>query len=112
SVLGRPSYGGYPAESYAIVAQWTVDASAPATVITGAPASPSRSRLAALSVGGVGVTDYRWTINNGFYRAETPVATPLVFTNLAPTQQLVQVIGKIGGTFQPTNNPTSVSFVT
>jgi len=112
AVLGRSTYGGYLAESNAVIVRWTVDPAAPVTTIAGVPASPSRSRRATLGIGGAGVTDYRWTINNGFYRAETPVATPLVFTNLTPTQQLVQVIGKVSGVFQPTNNSTSVSWIT
>ena len=110
AVLGRSQFGGYLPETNAVIVNWVVDASAPATHVAGAPATPTHDRTATLTVSGVGVTDYRWTTNNGFYRAETPVTNPLVLTALAGTQQVLQVIGKVGGIYQPTNNPTTVSW--
>jgi beta propeller repeat protein len=111
AVLGRSRYGSYLAESNAMTVNWSVSPSAPATVIAGAPASPTRSRNATLVVGGAGVTDYRWTINNGFFRAETPIANPIILTNAQPGLQTIAVNGRISGTFQGTNNVTSVRWL-
>jgi beta propeller repeat protein len=110
-VLGRSQYGAYAADSNAVSASWTVSSTAPATLITGTPASPSRLRNATLLVAGSGVTDYRWTINSGFYRPETTVATPIILTNLSAGPQIVSVNGRIGGNLQGVSNATSVQWV-
>ena len=72
SVLGRSQYGSYLDVSNAVTVSWVVDPAAPPTRITGTPATPTRVRQATLSIGGAGVTAYRWTTNNGYYRAEAP----------------------------------------
>lgn len=110
SVLGRSRYGAYLDPSNAVNVSWVVDPAAPATRISGAPATPSPSSSAQLSVNGAGVTDYRWTINNGYYRAETSVTNPVVLANLGHGPQTVAVLGKIGGIYQPTNDPTTVTW--
>ncbi|WP_237712342.1 hypothetical protein [Pedosphaera parvula] len=110
AVLGRSQYGSYLNASNAASVSWVISATAPATFIAGAPATPTRNTSAELSVGGAGVTAYRWTINNGYYRAETNVASALTFTNISGTQQVVSVIGKIAGNYQLTNNATTVSW--
>jgi beta propeller repeat protein len=61
-------------------------------------------------VGGTGVSAYRWTINNGYYRAETLVSAPLLLSNLSIGPQIVGALGKIGGIYQPTNIPTTVAW--
>jgi beta propeller repeat protein len=109
-VLGRSQYGGYLPDTNAVQVNWVVDSSAPAARIVGAPATPTHDRSADLTISGAGVTDYRWTINGGFYRAETSVTNPLVLTALTGTQQVVSVIGKVSGVFQPTNNATTVNW--
>ena len=108
AVLGRSAKGTYFAESNAVQVTWVVSATAPPIAITGVPETPTRQDSATLLVGGTGVTDYRWNLNDSFYRAETPVANPLLFTGLAATQHLVRFLGKVGGVFQPTNNNTTV----
>ena len=110
SVLGRSQYGGYLADSNAISVAWVVSATAPTTKITGAPATPTHNRSTTLAVSGAGVTAYRWTINGGFYRAETPVVNPFALPALTGTQQVVQVIGKVGGVFQLTNEATALAW--
>lgn len=112
SVLGRSQHGEYPAPDLSVSASWVVDGSAPPTRITGAPAHPTRSRLGVLTIAGAGVTDYRWTLNNGFYRVETNVAAalPVSADGAAAERVTVSVLGKAGGIYQPTNTPTSVSW--
>jgi beta propeller repeat protein len=110
AVLGRSAHGSYLAETNAIQVGWTIDAAAPATEISGVPETPTRSRAATLTVGGVAVTDYRWNLNDSYYRAESPTATPLALTQLTGATQVVAVVGKTGGVYQPTNNPTLVTW--
>ena len=110
SVLGRSQYGTYPDASNAVTVGWVVDPAAPSTAVTGAPATPSVRNSAQLTVGGTGVTDYRWTINDGYYRALTGVANPIVLSNLDIGVQRVAVLGRAGGVDQATNNPTTVAW--
>ncbi|HWQ92248.1 MAG TPA: FlgD immunoglobulin-like domain containing protein [Clostridia bacterium] len=112
SVMGRSQYGYYPDSTNAVTVSWVVSGAAPATVISGAPATPTRNPLASLSISGAGVTAYKWTINNGYYRPETLVSALLPVTVNAATQQLVtiSVLGKTGSVFQPTNSPTTATW--
>ena len=114
SVLGRSQYGSYLDPSNAVSVSWVVFASAPSTIVTGAPATPAATGAAQLTVSGAGVTNYEWTINNGinngYYRAPAPILVPIVLSNLATTQQVVGVIGEVNGSYQPTNNATWVDW--
>ena len=110
SVLGRSQYGTYLDASNAVSVGWVVDPNAPATTISGAPATPSRTNAAQLTIGGAGVTDYRWTLNNGYYRATAAVANPLVLSNLTAGQQVLAVLGGTNGVDQATNVPTTVAW--
>jgi len=109
SVLGRSQYGSYLDPTNAVSVGWVVDPSAPSTTVTGAPATPSLTGAAQLTVGGAGVSTYRWalgTIGQNYYRAPASVASPLVLSNLAAGPQWVDVLGQ----GQPTNNPTIVTW--
>jgi beta propeller repeat protein len=110
SILGRSQYGTYLPSSNALTVNWVVDPAAPATVLTGAPASPTAGNAAQLTVGGAGVTNYRWTLNNSYYYAPAPVTSPIILSNLIVTQAVVSVLGEVGGVFQPTNDATTVAW--
>jgi beta propeller repeat protein len=110
SVLGRSQYGGYLDSSNAVVVSWVVDPAAPATVITGTPATPSLNYAAQLTVGGAGVVNYRSALNNSFYQAGVGVGSPIVLSNLSAGPQVLDVLGQVGGNYQSTNNPTSVAW--
>jgi beta propeller repeat protein len=111
SVLGRSQYGAYLDPSNAVTVGWVVDPAAPPTTITGAPATPAAAGSAQLTVAGAGVTNYQWTINSGYYRAPSNVASLIVLSNLSAAPQAVGVLGEVNGVYQPTNNPTTVSWV-
>jgi beta propeller repeat protein len=110
SVLGRSQYGTYLDPGNAVNVGWVVDPAAPPTVITGTPATPSQMTSADLTVGGVNVTDYNWTLNSGYYRPKTNVASDIILTNLTGAQQVVSVLGYTNGVPQSTNTPTSVAW--
>ncbi|MCF7708995.1 MAG: hypothetical protein K9N52_08865 [Verrucomicrobia bacterium] len=109
-VLGRSEHSGYPDQTNSVTVDWRVDPNAAPTLITNAPATPTREGNAVLAIGGEGVTDYRWTIDDGYFRAETPVAEPLILTNLMPGEHVISVLGKTNGVLQPTNQPTIVKW--
>ncbi|MBM3847042.1 MAG: hypothetical protein FJ405_12250, partial [Verrucomicrobia bacterium] len=112
SVLGRSRFGSFLGETQSVTLRWTIDPAAPPLLVSGVPATPSRQRSAALTIGGPGVTHYRWTIHNGFFRAETPIATPLTLPSLEVTQQVVSIVGKIGGAFPALSAAQTVSWIT
>jgi beta propeller repeat protein len=111
SVLGRSQYGSYLAASNAVTVSWVVSSSAPATTLVGAPATPTTSTSAQLTIGGASVTNYRWTIDSGYYRPPVNVTTPLVLSNLTVGPHVISVLGEVAGVFQPTNNPTLASWM-
>ncbi len=110
AVLGRSQYGTYLPATNAVTTEWVVSPTAPPTAITGAPATPTATNGAVLTVSGSGVTNYRYTVNNSFYNAPAAIGSPIVLTNLNVSNALVSVIGEVGGAYQLTNNATSVDW--
>jgi beta propeller repeat protein len=102
-VLGRSQYGTYLTDTNAISVAWVVDPTAATTTITGAPATPTHANSANLAISGAGLTAYKYTVNNSFYRPESNLVDHIILTGLAGKNQSVWVIGKVGGTYQPTN---------
>lgn len=86
---------------------WTVDTVTGAATIAGVPNSPSNSDTATLTIGGVGVTHYKYQLNGGGYSVETAVATPISLSSLSGGQ-VVDVLGKAGGVWQVV--PTTASW--
>jgi hypothetical protein len=109
-ILGRPQYGSYPAESAALSVVWEVDSSVNPVQVYGAPASPTRLDYATLSAGGTGVTDYRWRIDEGYFRAIEAVSEPFHVEKLVPGLHTVDVRGQIGGVMEGSNDFHSVSW--
>jgi len=111
SVVGRSIYGAYVAPSNAVTVAWTVSPSAPPIRIGGMPATPSRSRNVVLSIGGTGVTKYRWS-DGAYYRAEAvaPGALPFPITSSGAQAFTLFFIGQTNGVYQSTNSPTSVGW--
>lgn len=112
AVLGRSIYGVYLDNSNAVTVSWVVSPTAPATRVTGTPATPSRLRNASLNVAGTGVTLYRWS-DGTYYRAEAPAPGILAFsiTTNSPVNYALSFIGKTNGVYQSTNVPTTVSWL-
>jgi beta propeller repeat protein len=110
SVLGRSQYGNYQAATTAATVSWVVDSSAPPTTVTGTPATPATGNTAQLDVGGTSVTDYQWTMDSGYYRAPASISVPLLLSNVPTGSHVVSVIGEVTGSYQPTNNATTVDW--
>ena len=111
AVLGRSRFGAYLDPSNAVSVAWTVASNAPATILSGAPATPTASSSARLSVGGTAVTNYQWTVDSGYYRPPAGVSVPLVLSNLFAGPHTVSVLGEVGGVYQSNNVPTTGSWV-
>jgi len=112
AVLGRSQYGTYSDPSNATTVAWTIAPTAAPTRITGTPATPSRDRAPVLNIAGSGVTAFKWTINNGYYRPETnaPGVLPIPINVATQLPVVISVLGKTNGVFQPTNAPTTVQW--
>ncbi|MDF7800707.1 hypothetical protein P4C99_14610 [Pontiellaceae bacterium B1224] len=110
-ILGRPRYGSYPVEADALSVSWEVDSSVYPVQVFGVPASPTRLDYAAMSVGGSGVTDYRWRIDEGYFRAIESVAVPFSVDKLVPGLHSVDVRGQVGGSMEGSNEYHTVSWI-
>jgi cytochrome c peroxidase len=80
----------------------------PTAALTGVPPGGRTTQTGAdIRVGGSGVVSYRWNLNGGPYSADTPIATPIVFTGLADATYIVAVLGLDAfGNLQPEASPT------
>src|SRR6185295_10045313 len=84
----------------------------PVATITGTPRSPTPLTGATLTVGGTGITAYRFSLNAGAYGAETPIATVISLSGLANGTNSVSVIGKdTNNVWQALSNATARSWV-
>ncbi|MBN8456247.1 MAG: hypothetical protein J0M04_00180 [Verrucomicrobia bacterium] len=111
SVLARPSTGDYPEETEALSVFWTVSAEAPALEVAGVPPTPSNnSGSATLTPSDSSADLYRWTIANGYYRAEAPLTSPVLLDQLAQGSHSVKFIARRGGTWQLESAATHVSW--
>jgi hypothetical protein len=74
----------------------------PPATLTGEPRSPTPLTTATLTVGGNGITHYRYWLSGSSWSAETPVATPIRISGLADrSTNRVLVIGRnAAGTYQ------------
>jgi hypothetical protein len=88
------------------------NADAPTATLTGAPRSPTPIRSATLTVGGTGVTSYRYGLNGGAFGVETPIATPINLSLLANGTNIVSVIAKgTNGVWQSLTNATVARWI-
>jgi beta propeller repeat protein len=92
SVSGRSQRGHYPAEDQAVSVAWTVSASAAPIGIAGAPATPSRSPNANLTVEGSSYYCYR--VDGNYYRPDAGADSPMVLSNLSDGEHRVEVIAR------------------
>jgi hypothetical protein len=75
--------------------------------VAGEPISPTYLNSATLTVGGTGVTHYRYRLDNAAFGLETPVATPISLSALPDGLHTVYVIGRdAAGVWQSTLSPT------
>ena len=75
--------------------------------ISGEPDTPTRDSKAVLTIGGPGITHYRYRVNNGSLSSEHPIAKPIRLTKLSPGENIVEVIGKnSAGRWQPLDQAT------
>ncbi len=110
SVIARSTYGDYLPEDDALEVAWTVNPGAPLLNVAGVPPTPTPDQNSATLAfsGGADLTDYRWNLNNTFYQAEQPIATPLELTGLDPGDQVLGIRGKRSGIWQELNAATFI----
>ncbi len=85
----------------------------PTAVVAGTPRAVTPVTGATLTVGGEGVTHYRYRLNSGAYGAETAIGTPITLAGLANgSSNVVSVIAKnANNVWQSTNAATVVSWL-
>ena len=66
----------------------------PVAVLSQLPPDPTRQTTATVTVGGVGLTAYKFKLDDGRYSGETVIATPISLNNLAAGRHTLAVIGK------------------
>jgi len=75
--------------------------------ISGEPRKLTRATSAKLTIGGPGITYYRYSVNKGPFGREHPVVEPIRLTNLTPGEYSVSVIGKnSAGSWQSASQAT------
>ena len=93
-VIGKNSAGTWQSESSASVFVWTVDVTAPAAVLTSALASVTGQNTGSISVGGTGLTHYKYKLDSGSFGAETAVSQDISLSGLGEGSHTVSAIGK------------------
>jgi hypothetical protein len=80
----------------------------PVAAISGEPRSPTPSASASLTIGGTGVSHYRFRLNGSAFGGEFPVSAPLALSGLPNgSTNTVYVIGRnSAGIYQDPTNPT------
>ena len=108
-VLGRDAAGDWQAEP--TTATWTVGTQALTAIISGIPSSPTNQTGASLTIGGEGVTHYKYKLDDAAYGSEIAVADPISLTGLTDGSHTVYVIGRdAAGNWQSETSPTTASW--
>jgi len=95
SAIGKNSAGTWQATPTTY--QWQIDLTPPsASDITwsGLPANPTLVTSVNVTIGGAGITHYRYKINTAGWSAETAVATPITESGLGDNIYTLYVVGR------------------
>lgn len=83
-VIARSEHGEYPAASEAVSVAWVVDPAAAQVAVSGLGGLPVTVQDLELTADGPSFNEYRWTIDDGFYRAPLAAGSPFSFEALGP----------------------------
>jgi hypothetical protein len=99
-------------ESDVVTVSAIIDNTAPAATISGMPASPTNQSGATLTVGGDGVTHYKYKLDDAdVYGSETAVGTGITLASLSDGSHTVHVLGRdAAGNWQSTDTPTTATW--
>jgi len=94
---------------------WTdsfvVDTVSPTATISGTPDDPTNQTAASLTIGGEGVTHYKYKVDAEVYGSETEIQTPVALSGLSEGIHTVSVIGRDkAGNWQLEASPTTASW--
>lgn len=110
AVKGRSQFGTYPADEEALETTWTVDPAAAPFVATGVPPTPTRRSDAQIELAGDGISLYRWTIDDGYYRAEAPLSQPIALTAFEAGEQEISLIGFQNDSWQEQEEASKINW--
>ncbi len=81
-------------ESAVTTVSTILDNTAPSATISGTPPDPTNQTGATLTVAGIGVTHYKYKLDDGEYGSQTSVATSITLSSLPHGSHVVYVIGR------------------
>jgi len=88
----------------------STDSILPIAIVSGYPSTPTNLTEVNLNVSGLGVTDYKYKINDGNYSSDIPIANSIVIS-LTETEYMIAVIGKdSAGNWQSESEATTVTW--
>ena len=111
-VQGRSQYGTFGDGSPSAEVSWVVEPGAPEWTLDNGPADTTLTNGFTIGVSGPDLELYRWTIDEGFFRAETAPSDPIVLENLEPGEHTLELLGKRTGDvdFPPLDETQSFTF--
>lgn len=108
-VSARNAYGNYfDDETGSLSVNWVVSNDAPIVSFT-TPETPTHKIDASVEIKDVDL--YRYTLDDGYYRAEAAIGTTIDLVRLNESQHTISVIGKEGGEWQEQNNASKISWL-
>ena len=88
-------------ESGVLTVSAVLDNTAPTAGLLAYPHNPTKFNSINMTVTGEGVTHYKFKIDAGNFNAETPVATPIILSDLSNGEHTLEVVGRdIAGNYQ------------
>ncbi len=111
-VIGGDDIGNWQATGSATSFTWVVDTNVKIAVLSQTPTNPSNQKTAAIVVGGQGVVSYKYSLNDGSWSSETPVADPIELSGLTDGNNVLKVVaGDELGNWQPAGSATVFSWL-
>lgn len=109
AVLGCNATGTWQANP--TWATWSINLPIPIAILNGLPSSPTASTTVAIGISGIGVTGYRYSLDDGVWSLENPVTATLSLDHLASGKHTIRVLGRdADGLWQPSRIASSFTW--
>ncbi|MBF0543563.1 MAG: hypothetical protein HQM08_03975 [Candidatus Riflebacteria bacterium] len=92
-VVGIDALRNLQSHEDATIFTWTIDITGKVAVLSNTPANPTNQTSATITVGGIGVVRYSYSIDNGPWSAEAPIPTALSLSGLSVGEHTLKVVG-------------------
>ncbi|MBF0548462.1 MAG: SUMF1/EgtB/PvdO family nonheme iron enzyme [Candidatus Riflebacteria bacterium] len=110
-VIGCDAAGNWQSENSGTSFSWVVDTTPPNASLIAKPASVINQTNSSFSIGGDGVTLYRYKLDSGSWSSDCTTSTLIDLTNLADGIHQISIIGRdSAGNWQSDTQPTIYSW--